>query len=226
PALRANLARSAQDFLEEIVLQLAANFQHEPGPRSLGVAGGVFLNVLLVRALEPGGCFDPVYVQPVAGNAGPALGAAYLSRKKVTGRSGRDALTSLAVGIHSDSHEIKAVLDNCKITYRYLSGEEQTVEETSALLLRDKIVAWCQGRSEFGHPPPGNPSLLASPFSEYVVENVNQFIKHREEFHPFALSVPAERASEFFAASPNCLTMSSLATLTRPVAGLERFAFH
>jgi carbamoyltransferase len=100
------------------------------------------------------------------------------------------------------------------------------VEETSALLLRDKIVAWCQGRSEFGHRALGNRSLLASPFSEYVVENVNQFIKHREEFHPFALSVPAERASEFFAASPNCLTMSSLATLTRPVAGLERFAFH
>ena len=71
-----------------------------------------------------------------------------------------------------------------------------------------------------------NRSLLASPFSEYVVENVNQFIKHREEFHPFALSVPAERASEYFDASLNCLTMSSLATLRQSVAGLERFAFH
>jgi len=226
PALRANLARSAQDCLEEIVLELAANFQQQTGARSLCLAGGVFLNVLLVRALETGGSFDHIYVQPVAGNAGTALGAAYLSRKKITGRAGRGPLSSLAVGIHSNSHEIKAVLDNCKITYRYVSGEEQTVEETSALLLRDKIVAWCQGRSEFGHRALGNRSLLASPFSEYVVENVNQFIKHREEFHPFALSVPAERASEFFAASPNCLTMSSLATLTRPVAGLERFAFH
>ena len=128
--------------------------------------------------------------------------------------------------MNSDSHEIKAVLDNCKVPYRYLSGDEQTVEETSVLLLRDKIVAWCQGRSEFGHRALGNRSLLASPLSEYVVENVNQFIKHREEFHPFALSVPAERASEFFEASPNCLTMSSLATLTKPVSGLERFAFH
>jgi carbamoyltransferase len=226
PALRANLARSAQDYLEEIVLQLAANVQQQTGARSLCLAGGVFLNVLLVRALETRGSFDRVYVQPVAGNAGTALGAAYLSRKKITGRSGRGPLPSLAVGVHSDSHEIKAVLDNCKISYRYFSGEEQTVEETSALLLRDKIVAWCQGPSEFGHRALGNRSLLASPFSEYVVENVNQFIKHREEFHPFALSVPAERASEFFDASPNCLTMSSLATLTRPVSGLERFAFH
>ena len=226
PALRGNLARSAQDYLEEIVLQLAANFQQQTGARALCLAGGVFLNVLLVRALETRGPFDQVYVQPVAGNAGTALGAAYLSRKKITGRSGCGPLRSLAVGIHSDSHEIKAVLDNCKIPYRYLSGEEQTVEETSVLLHRDKIVAWCQGRSEFGHRALGNRSLLASPFSEYVVENVNQFIKHREEFHPFALSVPAERASDFFDASPNCLTMSSLATLTRPVSGLERFAFH
>ena len=226
PALRANIARSAQDFLEEAVLQLAANFQQQTGARALCLAGGVFLNVFLIRALETGGSFDHVYVQPVAGNAGTALGAAYLWRKKITGRSGRGPLESLAVGVHSDSHEIKAVLDNCKIAYRYLSGEEQTVEETSTLLLRDKIVAWCQGRSEFGHRALGNRSLLASPFSEYVVENVNQFIKHREEFHPFALSVPAERASEFFDASPNCLTMSSLATLTRPVAGIERFAFH
>lgn len=226
PALRANLARSAQDCLEEVVLQLAANFQQKTGARSLCVAGGVFLNVLLVRALETRGSFDQVYAQPVAGNAGTALGAAFLSRKKFTGRSGRGPVPSLAVGVHSDSHEIKAVLDNCKIAYRYLSGEEQTVEETSSLLLRDKIVAWCQGRSEFGHRALGNRSLLASPFSEYVVENVNQFIKHREEFHPFALSIPAERASEFFDASPNCLTMSSLATLTKPVSGLERFAFH
>jgi carbamoyltransferase len=226
PALRANLARSAQDFLEEIVLQLAINFQQSTGARSLCLAGGVFLNVLLVRALETRGPFDHVYVQPVAGNAGTALGAAYLSRKKITGRSGRGPLPSLAVGVNSISQEIKAVLDNCKIAYRYLSGEDQTVDEAAALLHRDKIVAWCQGRSEFGHRALGNRSLLASPFSEYVIENVNQFIKHREGFHPFALSVPAERASEYFDASPNCLTMSSLAALIKPFAGLERFAFH
>ena len=226
PAVRANLARSAQDFLEEIVLRLAANFQQSTGASSLCLAGGVFLNVLLVHALETRGPFDHVYVQPVAGNAGTALGAAYLSRKKITGRSGRGPLPSLAVGVNSSSQEIKAVLDNCKIAYRYLSGEAQTVDEAAALLHRDKIVAWCQGRSEFGHRALGNRSLLASPFSEYVIENVNQFIKHREGFHPFALSVPAERASEYFDASPNCLTMSSLAALTKPVAGLERFAFH
>jgi len=226
PVVRANLARSAQDFLEEVVLQLATNFSERTNARSLCLAGGIFLNVLLVHALEARGPFERVYVQPVSGNAGTALGAAYLSRKKITGHSGRAPLSSLAVGLHANSQEMKTVLDNCKIAYRYLSGEEQTIEESARLLLRDKIVAWCQGRTEFGHRALGNRSLLASPFSEYVLENVNEYVKHREGFHPFALSVPAERASEYFDASPNCRFMTSLATLTNPVGGLERFAFH
>jgi carbamoyltransferase len=223
--VRANLARSAQDFLEETVLQLTANMQEQAGAPSLCLAGGVFQNVFLVRALETGSGFRNVYVQPVPGNAGTALGAAYLLRKKIKGHSGRAPLASLALGMQATSQEMKAVLDNCKISYRYLSGEEQTVEEAVGLLHRDKIVAWCQGRSEFGHRALGNRSLLASPFSEYVVENVNQFIKHREGFHPFALSVPAERAGDYFNASPNCRFMASLGRLTKPVAGLERFAF-
>ena len=225
-AVRANLARSAQDYLEEVVLQLAQNFQQQTHTHSLCLAGGIFLNVFLVRALETRSDFNHVYVQPVSGNAGTALGAAYLSRRKILGYSGRGPLTSLALGMQASSQEMKAVLDNCKITYRYLSGEDQSVDEAVHLLQRDKIVAWCQGRTEFGHRALGNRSLLASPFSEYVVENVNQFIKHREGFHPFALSVPAERAEEYFEASPNCRFMASLATLKCPVAGLDRFAFH
>jgi carbamoyltransferase len=224
--VRANLARSAQDNLEELVLQLAANFQEQTGVRTLCVAGGVFQNAFLVRALESHSVFSHVYVQPVSDNAGTALGAAYLSRKKSKGHSGRAPLETLALGMRTDSQEIKAVLDNCKITYRYLSGEDQSIEEAVGLLQRDKIVAWCQGRSEFGHRALGNRSLLASPFSEYVIENVNQFIKHREGFHPFALSVPAERAADYFDASPNCRFLASLGTLKRPVEGFERFAFH
>jgi len=222
---RANLARSAQDYLEEIVLQVAANAHARTGLKNLCLAGGVFLNVLLVRALEQRSPFESVYVQPAAGNAGTALGATFLAQKKITGQSGRAPLRDLALGPRSSSQEMKAVLDNCKITYHYLPGEEQIVDEVAQLIHRDKIVAWCQGRSEFGHRALGHRSLLASPFSEYVVENINQFIKHREEFHPFALSVPAERAAEYFDVSPNCRFMASLGTLRNPVAGLERFAF-
>jgi carbamoyltransferase len=226
PATRANIARSLQDFVEELVLQLATNFRESTGATSLCLAGGLFLNVFLVRALEARGAFEHVYVQPVSGNAGTALGAAYLSRKKVTGHSGRAPLSTLALGMRADSQEIKTVLDNCKIAYRYLSGEDETIGESANLLLRDKIVGWCQGRSEFGHRALGYSSLLASPFSEYIIENVNQYIKHREEFHPFALSIPVECAADYFEASPNCRFMASLATLKNPVAGLDRFAFH
>ncbi len=225
-SVRAALARSAQDVLEELVLHLAEHFREATRTDSLCLAGGVFQNVLLVRALEQRSSFRNVYVQPVAGNAGTSLGAAFLARKKSTGRSGRAPLDSLALGPEPTSQEIKAVLDNCKIVYKYLSGEDQLLEETSRQLEHGKIVAWCQGRTEFGHRALGNRSLLASPFNEYVLENVNQFIKHREEFHPFALSVPAERAHEFFDCGPNCRFMASLGDLKNPLAGLERFTFN
>jgi carbamoyltransferase len=224
PELRANIARSAQDFLEESVLRLVDNFRGQTNLDSICLAGGLFQNVLLVRALELRSGFSHVSVQPVAGNAGTALGAAFLARKKITGNSGRAPLDSLAIGPSFNLQETKAVLDNCKIAYRFLTGEDQINEEVSQLLHRDKIVAWCQGRTEFGHRALGNRSLLASPFSEYVIENINQFIKHREEFHPFAFSIPAERAAEYFDVSPNCRFMASLATLKNSVPGLQRFA--
>src|SRR5208282_5788756 len=104
--VRANLARSAQDYLEEVVLQLAGNFQETAGTQSLCLAGGIFLNVLLVRALETRGIYERVYVQPVSGNAGTALGAAFLARKKILGHSGRAPLASLALGMQASSQEM------------------------------------------------------------------------------------------------------------------------
>ena len=225
-SVRANLARSAQTVLEELVLRFAERLREQFGADSLCLAGGVFQNVLLVRALEQRSSFRNVYVQPVAGNAGTALGAAFLARRKATGRSGRAPLGSLALGPEPNSQEIKSVLDNCKIVYKYLNSEDELLAETRHQLDRGKIVGWCQGRTEFGHRALGNRSLLASPFNEYVLDNVNQFIKHREEFHPFALSVPAERAHEFFDCGSNCRFMASLGDLKNPIAGLERFTFN
>src|SRR5262249_20028340 len=225
-SLRAHIARSGQDLLEELVITLVNNFRESAATDSLCVAGVLFLNVLLVHALELRSGFKNVYVQPVAGNAGTALGSSFLARKKLTGKSGRAPLGSLALGPDPTSQEIKAVLDNCKIVYRYMSGDDQLQEEVCKHLDRGKIVAWCQGRTEFGHRALGHRSLLASPFSEYVVENVNQYIKHREEFHPFALSVPAERASQYFDCGSNCRFMASLGSLKNSVADLERFAFN
>lgn len=225
PQVRASLAHSARDVLEEIVLTIVERYRKQYSVDSLCVAGGLFLNVFLVRALETRSGFQQVYVQPVAGNSGTALGAALLARKRL-GRPARQPLNHLYLGPGFPSGAIKAVLDNCKIIYKYPSGEEQLFAEAAHILSRDKIVAWFQGRTEFGHRALGNRSILASPFSEYVIENVNQYIKHREDFHPFALSVPADVAPRLFDCSANCRFMASLGRL-KPDAPpeLQRFAF-
>ena len=223
--LRASLARSAREVLEETVLIIAERYRKQHSVDCLCVAGGLFLNVFLVRALETHSGFKQVYVQPVAGNSGTSLGAALLARKRL-GRSTRQPLPHLYLGPGFPSGAIKAVLDNCKVIYKYPPGEEQLIAEVARLLERDKIVAWFQGRTEFGHRALGNRSILASPFSEYVIENVNQYIKHREDFHPFAFSVPAEVAPRLFDCSPNCRFMASLGKLKHDAPPeLQRFSF-
>lgn len=224
--LGASIARSAQDFLEETVVDLAEAYRKKTGVKYLCVAGGVFLNVLLVQALEKHAGFAKVFVQPVSGNPGSALGAAYLAQKHLSGTTRRGPLPHLYLGPKFEEAQIKAVLDNCKTIYRYLNGEKELVEETVRLLQEDKIVAWYQGRLEFGHRALGNRSILASPFSPYVRENLNKHLKHREDFHPFALSIPAESAPALFDCSDNCLFMASVGTLRDAARELERFTFN
>lgn len=223
---RADIARSAQEFLEETVTELAESYRQKTGAENLAVAGGVFLNVLLARALEKRTGFKRVFVQPVAGNPGTALGAAYLGRQRVNPDTPRQHLCHLYFGPRFEDQEIKAILDNCKTIYRYLPSEKQLIEETIRLLGDDKIVAWCQGRLEFGHRALGNRSIVASPFSPYVMENLNRYVKHREDFHPFALSVPAEDAGRLFDCTSNCRFMSSIGSLCDGPKELEKFAFN
>lgn len=225
-SLGAGIARSAQDFLEETVVQLTETYRQKARARYLCLAGGVFLNELLVHALERRTSFEKIFVQPVSGNAGSTLGAAYLARKRLNGASCRERLPHLYLGPKFDSQEIKAVLDNCKANYRYLPSDDQLIEETTYLLQENRIVAWFQGRMEFGHRALGNRSILASPFSPYVMENLNAYVKHREDFHPFALSVPHEKASELFDCSDNCRFMASIGTLKNTCADLEPFVFN
>jgi carbamoyltransferase len=224
--LGARIARSAQEFLQETVIELAETWRQRTGAKYLCVAGGVFLNVLLVRALEQKTGFSKVFAQPVAGNAGTALGAAYLAQRRHGEGFRREELSHLYLGPQFEEGDIKAVLDNCKTIYRYLPSEKQLLDETTQLLQRDEIVAWCQGRLEFGHRALGNRSILGSPFSPYVMENLNKYVKHREDFHPFALAVPAESAMQLFETTENCRFMCSIGTLRDSAPELTRFTFH
>ncbi len=224
--LRADIARSAQEFVEETVTELAETWRLRTGATNLAVAGGLFLNVMLARALEKCTGFERIFVQPVAGNPGCALGAAYLARQRVKPDGGRQPLSHLYFGPRLDEEEIKAVLDNCKTIYRYLPSERQLLDETVRLLQDDKIVAWCQGRLEFGHRALGNRSIVASPFSPFVTENLNRYVKRREDFHPFGLSVPAEDAGALFDCTSNCRFMSSIGNIKAGPKELERFGFN
>jgi len=221
----ATIARSAQEFLEESVVALAQRGRELSGAKHLALAGGVFLNSLLVRAVEERAGFDSVFVQPAAGNAGTALGAAHLAGKLLRGSPGRKSLTRLDYGPGFSRGELKEALDNTKVIYRYLPAEDELLSATVELLEQGKIVAWCQGRAEFGLRALGNRSLIASAFAPFVMENLNRYIKHRESFNPFALSAPAESLPGLFDASPNCEFLCSMGTLRAAIPELGAFVF-
>ena len=109
--------------------------------------------------------------------------------------------------------EVKDVLDNCKARYSLQNTVERRLDATLDLLQSGKIVGWFQGAAEFGPRALGNRSLLASPWASYVKENLNDYIKHREWFRPFAVAVPEEDCAHYFECSQLCQSMNSLARI-------------
>jgi carbamoyltransferase len=208
--LRKQLAASVQQACAKVAAELAERYRKETGAKSLCLAGGLFLNPVIVSHVEKNTGFDDVFVQPAAGNEGTALGAAWYVRHHVQGKPRQAPPAQLAWGPGYSSQEIKQVLDNCKARYRFHVSEEQILEETVQLLAAGKIVGWFHGAAEFGPRALGNRSLLASPWAPYVKENLNEYVKHREAFRPFAISVVSERAAEFFDYSRSAHFMATL----------------
>jgi carbamoyltransferase len=203
-ALAPHLARGLQKAVEETVMQLAGSGEN------LCVAGGLFLNALLVAALERSGQWKNVFAQAAAGNAGTALGAAYYVWHHVKHETRRASAESLLLGPGYSQEEIKRVLENCKLRFQYLRSSDALMESAVGMLGEHKIIAWMQGRMEFGPRALGNRSILASPLDPYSTENLNVYIKHREPFRKFAASVPEELASKYFEAGPNARTLASV----------------
>ena len=109
------------------------------------------------------------------------------------------------------NEEIKKVLENCKAAYHWCDSDERKLGEAVRLLQAGKIVAWFQGAAEFGPRALGNRSLLASPWAPYAKENLNDYVKHRESFRPFALAIPEERCAEYFECSANGRFLTTMA---------------
>lgn len=202
---RANIAASLQNALKVVLTEWLESLRGKTQQSDLCLAGGLFLNPLLVSSIEKETGFERVFVQPAAGNEGTALGAAWLASKQ------HEALSNLYVGAEFSNQGIKSVLDNCKAGYRWCDSEDHKIEEALRLLVAGKTVAWFQGAAEFGPRALGDRSLLAYPWAPYVQENLNDYIKHRESFRPFALSIPAEDAPDYFDVSPNGAFMTTMA---------------
>jgi carbamoyltransferase len=202
--IAAAIARGAQEAVQETALALAGEGEN------LCLAGGLFFNALLVEFLESSGRWKNVFVQAAAGNAGTALGAVFHVWHQLRRHTRRTSDGSLLLGPSYSAEEIKQVLENCKLRFQYLRSTDELLARAVALLGEHKILAWMQGRMEFGPRALGNRSILASPLDSYSTENLNIYIKHREHFRKFAASVPAELASTYFEVGPNARNLATV----------------
>ncbi|MEO8594821.1 MAG: carbamoyltransferase C-terminal domain-containing protein [Candidatus Solibacter sp.] len=215
-SLAPHIAAGIQHAVEDAAILMAGTGEN------LCLAGGLGLNALLVHALETRSGFRNVFVQPVSGNAGTAIGAVCEAWHTAFQREQPVTLHTLALGPSYTAAEIKQVLENCKLRFTYFVTTEEIIDTAVAQLNDHKIVAWMHGRMEFGSRALGNRSILASPLNPYSTENLNIFIKRRESFRKFAASVPAELAAEYFEIGPNARYLATVGRV-KP-AHRERFA--
>ncbi len=206
PAMQRDLAASVHAAVTEAVMDLAGQ------AKRLCLAGGVAMNALLVQSLEESGRFGEIFVQPAAGNAGTSVGSLYHAWHRVLKQTERVPMTHLFLGPLYRNEQVKQILDNCKVRHRYLLTDAELLESAVDRLSNDEILAWFQGRTEFGPRALGGRSILASPLNPYSTENLNVYIKRRENFRKFAASVPEELADEYFETRP---ASRYLATVSR-----------
>ncbi|MEA2504236.1 MAG: carbamoyltransferase [Actinomycetota bacterium] len=188
----ADLAASVQVRLEEMILELAAWLQRRTGERRIALAGGVALNCVANSRLWREGPFEDIWVQPASGDAGTALGAAL-----AVARDGGDQvqpMTSAALGREWTDGELQAWLHRARVGYERPADIAAAVAEVIA---GNGVVAWFQGRSEWGPRALGHRSLLANATDSRNLERLND-IKGREQFRPVAPMVPLDRAREIF----------------------------
>jgi len=209
--LRRAVATSLQEACAEILGSILEYFCKREGTRNICLGGGLFQNALLVGALEKRFGMNHVFVPPAPGNSGCALGAALLAWNSVQGKPRLAAVRCIYGGPPCDRSEVKDVLDNSKARYSLQITEERKLDATLQLLQAGKIVGWFQGAAEFGPRALCNRSLLASPWAPYIKENLNDYVKHREWFCPFAVSVPEEDCGRYFEYSQQCESMNSVA---------------
>jgi carbamoyltransferase len=197
-----DLAASVQKATEEIVLRLSANAAKETGSPNLCLAGGVALNCVANGKILRAGRFKRIWIQPAAGDAGGALGAALAAHYQFNGASRKtdgltDSLDGSYLGPSYEQDDIETRLDSAGGRFTVLSDQD-LVANTVQALVEEKAVGWFQGRMEFGPRALGARSILGDPRSETMQKSLNLRVKFRESFRPFAPAILAEDVADWF----------------------------
>jgi carbamoyltransferase len=197
-----DLAASIQAVLDEAVLRLTRSLAKETGSRNLALAGGVALNCVANGKVLRDGQFDHVWIQPAAGDAGGALGAALAAYHTFRNgprrpRNGLDLMQGSYLGPAFAQSECERRLTACGARFTVI-GDEEVTQRTAAVLADGEAVGWFQGRMEFGPRALGARSILGDPRRPQMQKTLNLKVKYRESFRPFAPSVLREDVADWF----------------------------
>ena len=199
-----DIAASAQKVLEDIMLKMVNHVHKKTGMKNLCLGGGVALNGVANYRILKEGPFESVHIPPSPGDGGSAIGCAqylyYIHKKQrriIVQDHAKRIQENVYVGPSFSNDEIKSFLEENNIDYEYLA-REQLLQTTAKLISEQNVVGWYQGKIEWGPRALGNRSILADPRDSKMKDVLNEKIKHRELFRPFAPSILEEYVSEYF----------------------------
>ncbi|HUW20661.1 MAG TPA: carbamoyltransferase [Sedimentisphaerales bacterium] len=197
-----DIAASIQAVTEEILMRAACHVHEQTGEKNLALAGGVALNCVANGRILREGPYDKIWIQPAAGDAGGALGAALFVWYQLLGNErsvdGRDKQRASLLGPAYTNEQICRFLDSVNARYHTFEDEEQLIDKSADLIKQEKVIGWFQGRMEFGPRALGSRSIIGDARSEKMQSTMNLKIKFRESFRPFAPCVLREDVDDYF----------------------------
>ena len=214
-----NLASSVQAVTEEIIIKISKWAKNTTGKTNLCLAGGVALNCVANGKILSNNIFDEIWIQPAAGDAGGALGAALnyyyneLNNKRHINHGKIDLMEGSYLGPRFNTNEIENYLLSVKARFKKIDKINDLIDVVSDHIIEGKVIGWHQDRMEFGPRSLGNRSILGDPRNPSMQSKMNLKIKYRESFRPFAPSILYEKANEWFeinTKSPYMLLVSEI----------------
>lgn len=221
-----DLGLAIQEITEEIVILMAQEAKRLTGSKACVLAGGVALNCVANGKLKDAGIFESIFIQPAAGDAGGALGAAlaahyiYFDQARVVDTTRMDAMSGSYLGPSYSDKEIEQMAKQHQAVFTHYADFNELSAKTAELLAEGNVIGWFQGRMEFGPRALGGRSILGDPRNPEMQKKLNLKIKYREGFRPFAPSVLAEDVSDYF----ECDTISPYMLLVHGVQPARRNA--